>query len=98
MHPLDSTNNFPQGGALEQLITQYGLIDTWANTPTCRIFTHYTQTVAARLDQIYMMRNLATSKISSTTVATLFYSPLGNNTSEILAHPCVETWQERMET
>jgi hypothetical protein len=41
VHPLDCTNTFRPGRTLEQLITQYGLVDTCANTPTHLIFTHY---------------------------------------------------------
>lgn len=52
-HNLGCTNIFRPGRTLEQLITRYGLVDTCANTPTRRIFTHYTQKSAAMLDRIY---------------------------------------------
>ena len=72
MHPLDCTKTFRQGRTLEELVTQYILVSTSAKTPTRRIFTHYAQTSAARLDRMYMTRILTTNKISSTAVVAAF--------------------------
>jgi hypothetical protein len=79
------------------MLHKHRLIVARVNKPTRGVFTHYTQTNAARFDRMYMMKILATNKISSKTVATALQT-LGSSTTDRFEHSSAETWKELMET
>jgi hypothetical protein len=53
LFPLDCSNEFRPHRIPESLLMYCRLNDTLTNTPTRRLYTHYTQTTATRLDRIH---------------------------------------------
>jgi hypothetical protein len=70
--PLDFTNDFRPCKTLEVLIQNYRMKESWTNTPTGRLYTHYTPTCALIIDRVFISSDTIPYKIDTKIVATFF--------------------------
>jgi hypothetical protein len=68
----DVTGRFNFSRALNTLVTGYDLVDMWTSPPERGVYTHYTRKGAARLDGIYVSRQLSGRKCGIETTVTAF--------------------------
>jgi hypothetical protein len=72
VNPTDTTGTLHFSRALPKLLTGLELRGTWNRGNNQPLYTHYTPTGAARLDRIYISKNLIQAKKSTIIYATVF--------------------------
>jgi hypothetical protein len=72
VNPTDTTGTPHFSRALPKLLTGLELRDTWNRGNNQPLYTHHTPTGAARLDRIYISKNLIQAKRSTIIHATVF--------------------------
>jgi exonuclease III len=64
LNQSDTTGKSVYSGALQRLVTGYGLVEVWNAKPDCTGYTHFTRMGASRIDRLYVTWNLLENKSS----------------------------------
>jgi endonuclease/exonuclease/phosphatase family metal-dependent hydrolase len=72
LEKTDATGHFNYSRALNTLISDYDLVHMWASATGRGVYTHYTRAGAARLDRIYVTRQISGRKYGIETAVAAF--------------------------
>jgi len=68
----DTTGHYKYSRALAELVHGFPLRDTWQAKTARRVYTHYSQTGATRIDRLYASQELLSRKTNAETEAAAF--------------------------
>jgi len=68
----DTTGHYKYSRALAELVHGFALRDAWQAKPARRVYTHFSQTRATRIDRLYASQELLSRKTNAETEAAAF--------------------------